>query len=144
MKKEDISFYQVARNSKGLTQEKASELLNISVESLRAYEAGRTAVPDDICVAMMDIYDANYLAAKHLRINAAGAKVIPEFKVGMPVPQAILQLQKEVKDVVNYMDRLIEIGSDGVIDASEQKDFEKIIKEIEELKTALYNIEYAK
>ncbi len=34
------NIYQIAREGTGLTQEKSSELLDISVDSLRAYEGG--------------------------------------------------------------------------------------------------------
>lgn len=35
------NIYQIARECTSLTQEKSSELLDISVDSLRAYEGGR-------------------------------------------------------------------------------------------------------
>ena len=35
------NIYQIAQESTGLTQEKSSELMDISVDSLRDYEGGR-------------------------------------------------------------------------------------------------------
>lgn len=35
---EQKNIYQIARESSGLTQEKASELIDISVDALRSYE----------------------------------------------------------------------------------------------------------
>lgn len=43
------NIYQIARETSGLTQERAAELFNISVESLRAYETDRR-IPQDSTV----------------------------------------------------------------------------------------------
>ncbi|WAW15754.1 helix-turn-helix domain-containing protein [Peptostreptococcus equinus] len=42
------NIYQLAREGSGLTQERASEYLNISINSIQAYEQGTRNVPDDV------------------------------------------------------------------------------------------------
>ena len=64
------NIYQIARESSGLTQEKSSELLDISVDSLRAYEGGKRVPPDHVVIKMIEIYDTQYLAYQHLKTSA--------------------------------------------------------------------------
>ena len=56
------NIYQIAQESTGLTQEKSSELMDISVDSLRAYEGGKRTSSDKIVIKMIEIYDTQYLA----------------------------------------------------------------------------------
>lgn len=62
---ESQNIYKNARKSAGFTQEKASQLLNVSVDSLRDYEQSQRPVPSDVASAMCDVYQAPYLAVQH-------------------------------------------------------------------------------
>lgn len=55
------NIYQIARECTSLTQEKSSELLDISVDSLRAYEGGKRTPPENIVIDMAKIYNRPYL-----------------------------------------------------------------------------------
>jgi ribosome-binding protein aMBF1 (putative translation factor) len=70
MVQEYRNVYQIARESTGLTQEKASEFMDISVDSLRAYEGGKRVPPDKVVIKMIEIYDTQYLAYQHLKTSA--------------------------------------------------------------------------
>lgn len=48
------NIYKNARKSAGMTQEKAAQLLNVSVDSLRDYEQSQRPVPSDVASAMCD------------------------------------------------------------------------------------------
>jgi len=144
MCKEYRNIYQIARNAKGITQEKASELLNVSIESLRAYESSRTPVPNQVAADMTMIYGVEHLAMQHIRENPVGKMVFPSFSENVDCSKAILNLLKEVNDVVQCRDELISIGADGIIDESERASFERIIKELDELKTAIMELQYSK
>ena len=142
--KEYRNIYQIPRESTGLTQEKASELLDISVESLRAYEAGKRVPPDRIVIKMIEIYNANYLAYQHLKTSAeVGQKYLPEIEI-KTLPIAILKLQKEVKDFINCENRMIEIASDGIIHQDEVSDWNKILKELNDILEAIMALKFAK
>ena len=108
MSSEYRNIYQIARESVGITQEKAAELIDISVESIRAYESGRRIPPGYIVIRMVDIYDARYLAYQHLKAEEVGQKFLPEIDI-KDLPSAILRLQKEVTDFLKSRDELIDI-----------------------------------
>ena len=64
------NIYQIARESSGLTQEKASELIDISVDALRSYEYDRRVPSDKVVIKMIEIYDAQFLAYQHLKTKS--------------------------------------------------------------------------
>lgn len=70
------NIYKNARKSAGMTQEKAAQLLNVSVDSLRDYEQSQRPVPSDVASAMCDVYQAPYpcssASAPVLRAGQAG------------------------------------------------------------------------
>lgn len=55
--RENRNIYQSARELKGLTQEVAAERLDLSVESLGAYEQDRRRPPDSTVLRMAQLYD---------------------------------------------------------------------------------------
>ena len=54
--RENRNIYQAARELKGLTQEAAAERLDISVESLGAYEQDRRRPPDSTVLRMAQTF----------------------------------------------------------------------------------------
>ena len=71
------NIYQIARESKGVTQEKASELMDISVDSLRAYEGGKRIPPDKVVIKMVELYRNKFLYYQHFKITPLGEKYLP-------------------------------------------------------------------
>lgn len=144
MVQEYRNIYQIARESKGLTQEKASELMDISVDSLRAYEGGRRVPPDRIVINMIEIYDTQYLAYQHLKTSAeVGQKYLPNIEI-KELPIAILRLQKEVTDFIKCKDLMIEITCDGIIDENERPEWDLIMKELDDVVEAIMALKFAK
>lgn len=143
MAKEGRNMYQIARESAGFTQDKASELLDISVESLRAYESSRRIPPNNIVVSMVEIYNAQYLAYKHLKNSEIGEIILPDIKVES-LSISILKLQKEIKKFSEYEEILIEIGSDGIISDSEKADWNSIQNAFNDIVKAFMSLKYAK
>ena len=144
MEKQYRNIYQIAREATGFTQERASELLDISVESLRAYESGKRIPPDRVVLKMIEIYNATYLAYQHLKSSAeVGQKYLPDISI-QSLPVSILKLQKEIKDFTDMEFKLIEIGADGVIDDSELKDWNMIIKELDDIANAIMALKFSK
>ncbi|MFA5659553.1 MAG: helix-turn-helix domain-containing protein, partial [Oscillospiraceae bacterium] len=87
-----VNIYQTARESSGLTQEKAAERIGVSTESIRIYESGKRIPPDDVVVRMVDIYDARYLAYQHIKENVkAAGSLIPSNVEIKDLPTAVLR-----------------------------------------------------
>lgn len=138
------NIYQIARESTGFTQEKASELIGISIDSIRAYEGGKRIPPDNTVIKMIEIYDTQYLAYQHLKTKSKlGDYILPDVEV-MNLSVAILKLQKEVKDFTNCEDLLIKIGSNGIVNDDEVDDFKRIMKELDEVVEAIMTLKYSK
>lgn len=137
------NIYQIARESTGLTQEKASEHLDISVDSLRAYEGGKRIPPDRVVIKMIEIYDTQYLAYQHLKTYEVGRTYLPNIEI-KDLPVAILRLQKEVSDFLKLKDEMIDITYDGVIDEEERPRWEVIMKELNDVVDAIMTLRFAK
>ena len=138
------NIYQIAREATGLTQEKAAELIDVSVESIRAYETDRRIPPDKVVIKMIEVYGCQYLAYQHLKTSAeVGQKYMPNIEL-RDLPSAILKLQKEVTDFIRRKDELIDIACDGVIDESERPVFESIVNELDDVVEAIMALKFAK
>ncbi len=142
MSGEYINIYASARKAKGLTQERAAELIGISVESIRAYEAEARSPSDETALRMADVYVTQHLAYQHLQRSVLGKTILPEIEK-RDVPSAILRLLKEVNDLIKLRDELIEIGSDGVIDDDERVRWEIIMKELADVEKAAAEVKYS-
>lgn len=138
------NIYQVARESAGYTQEKSSEMMGISVESLRSYELDKRIPPDKTVIKMIEIYDTRYLAYQHLKTAAeVGQKFMPEVNL-TDISTAILKLQKEVNDFLKLKDDLLDITCDGVISEDEKPRWETILKELDDITNAIMSVKFAK
>lgn len=136
------NIYQIARESTGLTQEKASEHLDISVDSLRAYEGGKRIPPDHVVIKMIEIYNTQYLAYQHLKTSdEVGRTYLPNIEI-RELPSAILRLQKEVTDFLKVKDEMIEITCDGIIDKEEKPRWDAIMKELNDIMDAIMSLKF--
>lgn len=138
------NIYQIARESTGLTQEKASEYLDISVDSLRAYEGDKRTPPDHVVIKMIEVYDTQYLAYQHMRTrDDVGKSFLPNVEI-KDLPAAMLRLQKEVNDFIKLRDEMIDITCDGVIDENEKERWDIILKELNDVADAIMALRFAK
>ena len=138
------NIYQIARESTGLTQDKAAELMDISVDSIRAYEGGKRIPPDRVVIMMVEIFNAQYLAYQHLKTSAEiGQKYLPNIEI-TELPVAILRLQKEVTDFIKCKDAMIEITCDGIIDENERPEWNHIMKELDDVVEAIMALKFCK
>lgn len=76
------NYYKLCRNTAGLSQLDAADLLHISEKSLSDYENGKTKVPDDIVDSMAQRYRSPLLAWWHLKNTNMLGKYLPD--VAMP------------------------------------------------------------
>lgn len=125
------NIYQTAREACGITQERAAELIGLSVESIRGYETERRIPSDDTVIKMVDIYDANYLAYQHLKYKTrVGNVVLPDLN-SATLPEAALQWIHEMNDCMEYQASIIEIAMDGKVDDKEKGMWEHAMKNAE-------------
>lgn len=144
MSPEYRNIYQIARESAGITQERAAELINVSVESVRAYESGRRIPPDDVVIHMIEVYNAQYLAYQHLKTSAeVGRRYLPDIEI-KDLPAAILKLEKEVSDFLKCQDELINITYDGAITADELPRYNQILHELDDITAAIWTLKMAR
>ena len=138
MARDSQNIYKNARKSAGLTQEKAAQYLNVSVDSLRDYEGDERPVPNDVASAMCDVYQVPYLAVQHLRQSSKlGERVVPEIQL-KDFPEAVLGVLAAVQRFVAKRDAMIEIAADG------QAEWNGILKLIDGLNMAATSMKFTK
>lgn len=129
------NIYKIARRAAGYTQEAAAEMMNLSVESLRAYETGRRIPAGDVVLQMVICYNAQRLAVQHLQeTNTLFNSVVPRLEdrsmleVAVRIYNRLRSFQED-----NRLDRLLAIAEDGVIDDQERPEFEAIIADLRQI-----------
>ena len=135
MPEEFRNIYKAARRAAGITQERAAELLCISVRSLADYETGQRIPPGDVIDRMSTIYDNVALGIQHIReTNRLMARVVPELEerslreVTMRIYNRMIRFYRAHK-----LDRLLEIAEDDQIDEAERPEHDEIISELREI-----------
>lgn len=128
MQREQQNIYKTARLGSGLTQEAAAEALNLSVESVRAYETGRTVPLDETVLLMVETYGAEWLRVAHGHATDV-LDLIPDISGPVSVAEAVLMIVSLVQDFADQQldRRLMQIGRDNFIDETEEADFFKIL-----------------
>lgn len=139
------NIYQAAREAAGMTQERAAELIGLSVESIRSYETEKRLPSDDTVIKMTEIYGgANYLAYQHLKHKSMiGNTILPDVSE-IPLSQAALQIIHEMNDFIQCEPDIIKITMDGVIDASEEFVWTDIVQKCQKLCKAVLTLQYSK
>lgn len=129
------NIYKIARRAAGYTQEAAAEMLNLSVNSLRAYETGQRIPAGDVVEQMVICYNAQRLALQHLQeTNILTRRVIPHLEergvmeVSLRIYNRLRRFQEEGR-----LDRLMAIAEDGRIDDGERPEFDAIIADLREI-----------
>ncbi len=137
------NIYQAARELKGLTQEVVAERLDLSVESLGAYEQDRRRPPDSTVLRMAQLYDFPYLCYQHIQSGDL-AGVLPQVGV-RTLEHATMRLIRLIgrfaKD--GRLDQLMEINEDGIITTEEKPLHDEIMSELHEIVTAALELDFA-
>lgn len=146
MQTENINIYKKARSNTHYTQEYAAELISVSVESLKAYESGRTVPPNDVVRQMMMVYGTPWLAPKHIFNNSSELihGCLPQIETNKDLTETALGLLKEFNDFDKLKNDFIAIVSDGRITPDEVDKFKAIKKELADIHAAILEIMYAK
>ncbi|EGT4836509.1 TPA: helix-turn-helix domain-containing protein [Clostridioides difficile] len=144
MSKQYHNIYQISRENVELTQEKASELLDISVESIRAYENDKRIPNNRVVARMICIYKNKLLGYEHVRKSTeAGIMFLPELKI-KSLSSIALKLHKEIKDYLKKEDDFIDIVEDDVIEEHEEIVWNTTMKELDAIFEAILALKFAK
>lgn len=140
----DTNAYAKCRREPGLTQEAWAERLDISVESVKAYELGARVPPKAVVARMVQASGCQWLALRYLQETDEGLEVIPKVAI-TSLPLAVIAL---INKILAFADRhrdkqLLQIAEDGIIDESERPLFEEIVEDLTELIGAVYQVKYA-
>ncbi len=144
MQKHCQNIYKIARLKTNFTQEQVAELIPTSVESVRAYETGQTIPPDEVACRMAHIYESPDLAYDHLMHKSEAARMIFPSLDKKNLPEAILQLQRDVTEFIKCRDDLIDIGCDGIIDDHERVRYDEICCTLDEIVKSVMALKFAK
>ena len=140
------NIYKTARQVAGLTQERAAEMLGISVRSLADYELGIRVPQNYVVDGMVTVYNSQLLGIQHLRESANMARnLLPDVQE-MRLPEAVLTLIDAIYDFADdRVDReLIDIARDGVITEDEKERFDRIVEKIRTITSAAMVVSCAK
>lgn len=132
MERESRNIYKIARQNTPYSQERWAELVGVSVESIRNYEAGKQIPGDEIVTAMCEICGLTQLSYWHLRHKSQlAAEILPEVET-VPLPQAVCAVSSCIRNFVrNERDaRLLDMAADGKIDEMERAEFDLIVQEL--------------
>lgn len=139
------NIYRQARETAGMTQQRWAEMLGVSTEAVKQYEAGGYTPADDVVLSMADISGLQILGTWHLRRKSAiGAGVIPPVQ-RLPLPQAVVQLLAAIQtfEQRHHADALLIISADGHVDAEEEPRFKECVRDLQPLIQSAMQIDYA-
>ena len=136
--KQNKTPYQLAREERGLTREKASEVLKvITPDRLEKIENEKTVPYPEEVLAMAEGYQmpdlCNYFCARVCRI---GQVYVPEVQI-RDLSRIILEMIASLNRIGTKKDRLIEIAADGGISNDELDDFIEIQDELEKMSVTI-------
>lgn len=137
-----------ARISRKMTQEGAAEAAGCSVDAIQRWEDGSRRASVEVLDTLAIVYETPWLPQLYLRELSTGplSETLPEFRPGVPLPQAVLALLAKLNQFgARHSDsRLITIGADGVIDATEREEYDAIMADLAEIIRACEELKYAR
>ena len=132
--KEKKNAYQLAREARQLTRDKASQELEwISPERVERIESEKTLPhPDEVC-RMAEVYREPALCNTYCATQCPIGRVyVPQIKV-KDLSQTVLEMLASLNAVQRQTERLVEITADGEISEDELPDFVKIQRNLERI-----------
>ena len=129
------NIYKIARRTAGYTQEAAAEMMNLSVESLRAYETGRRIPAGDVVLQMVICYNAQRLAVQHLQeTSILFNSVVPRLEERNVLETAV-RIYNRLRRFheAGRLDQLLAIAEDGIVDENERPEFYAIVEDLRQI-----------
>lgn len=144
MSKEYTIDIKKARQTAHLTQEQAAEAAGISVESWKAYEYGQRIPPQETMAQICEATGCDWLALEWLKASSGALGVLPNGITVQGLATAVLQLVVACQQLQDRhcVHRLMEIASDGKIDAAEWSDFTDIIDALDNITRCTLQVKF--
>lgn len=136
----------IAREATGLTQESFAEMIGVSVETVKQYEAGSFRPSDEVVTSMIEVSGVRVLGYWHLlNKSRVASDFLPEVD-RLPMPQAVIQLILRVQEFEqrHRSQDLMQIAQDGRIDDREREVYDQIVRELETIVQAAMQLKFAK
>ena len=139
------NIYRYARKRTGFSQEYWAEMIGVSADAVRQYEAGRMLPSDDVALAMSEVAGWRALCYRHLiQKSLAAQKILPELQE-KTLPEAVISLLLLLQDFQRGgMQDLLRLAADGKIDQGETVAFGEALSELDGVIRAAYEVQYAK
>lgn len=140
--KENKNIYQISREESELTRDAAAEVLGfISADRIEKIENEKTMPHPDEIMAMAKCYKkpnlCNYYCSHECPI---GQEHIPEVKM-KDLSQITLEVLAALNTLEKDKNRFIEITVDGIIDADELSDFNRINENLAQISTTVSSLQ---
>jgi len=132
--------YKISRETSGLTQERAAELLGVAPRTLSDYENGHAKVPEDIVDTMTDLYKCPSLAWWHLKHHTALGRHLPDIIMPQTNGDMAFQLILARDDLEPTVAMIKQIMSNGQVDDHEQDEFNNSIEMVKKVNAKLLSI----
>lgn len=135
-----------ARMRKGITQEALEELSGWSVDSIQAWERS-TRMPSLEALSQLALYlDAPWLPDTYLRERVPALScIIPDYRVGRPLPEAAAEFISCVLDLVDsrFDRKLLRMVADGQIDEVEAPVYDDIMEAAAKINIAYFELRFS-
>ena len=131
MQTKSTNIYQAAREAAGFTQERAAELMQISLTSIKDYERDVTVPKNSVVAQMVDLYNCQLLGLQHLRSSDLGKTYLPDVRE-LSLQAASIALLNRINDFAkkNRVEELLTIAEDNAISESEREAFDAIVEDL--------------
>lgn len=145
MEQEYGNIYRKARRAADMTQELWAELIGVSVDAVRQYEAGKILPSDDVVLAMSAVSELNVICYWHLmQKSSAARRILPELKE-KTLPEAVISLLLLLQDFQRGgLQDLLRLAADGKIDQGETVAFGEALSELDGVIRGAYEVQYAR
>lgn len=139
------NLYASCRRRTGMTQEAWAEKLNISVESVKRYEADVRTPSIPVVRKMADLCGDALVGYKYLVKVSQELEVLPDIDSVNLQAATIRLMNRMARFAAKARDRqLLEIAEDGIISADEKPLYDEIMDELSGLVSAFYQLRYCK
>lgn len=115
-----------AREYAGLTQEKAAELLGISVRTLAHYESNQSKPKMERMNTIVELYQDEQLGYQYILTFDLGKRLFGGIKE-KSFAESVLSFAVNIKQSGTHVDDLMTIGADGKVDEQEKPKYKQIL-----------------
>ena len=139
----DYNVCRIARKTAGMTQERWAEALDVSVDAVGLYEAGKIMPSDEVVLRMIEVSGHTAIGYWHLLNKSRVARHLLPDAERLPLSQAAIRLLLSIREFNDKKrpEQLLWIAADGIVDPKERGEFEEIIRELQAIIRAAMQIQ---